>query len=209
MDLDEKDECGDTMGIYGYKGDLPKYEDAWSTSAEYSGKQPFELRDLPNAEDKLNRQIGAKYWNVTWNWFTCQKNRKCIHSNSRCDLHPNPECIYENEDGQMVAEDEEGCLEEYKSKGLITKSGNFECQSAIHNSDSPAIKATKVRKLTNCDTTRYCITTWRNVTVINKGTIVKIMATRCDGIPECFNAIDEENCGFSTFENIFTGKPYF
>ena len=48
----------------------------------------------------------------------------------------------------------------------------------------------------------------RNVTIINKGTIVKILATRCDGIPECKDGIDEENCGFSTFETIFTGNPH-
>ena len=41
----------------------------------------------------------------------------------RCDLRPHPKCIYENE-GDMIAEDEEGCEEEYKIKGLIPQSAN-------------------------------------------------------------------------------------
>ena len=109
MDLDENDECGDKYG--------------WATSRRKNGVRKYRI----------------EYVNVTWNWFTCHKNRRCIHSNSRCDLHPNPACIYENEAGQMVAEDEEGCLDEYKSKGLLAKSGNFECESALHNSDTIAI----------------------------------------------------------------------
>ena len=44
----------------------------------------------------------------------------------RCDLRPHPKCIYENDKGEMIAEDEEGCIEEgkYKSKGLIPQSAN-------------------------------------------------------------------------------------
>ena len=42
----------------------------------------------------------------------------------RCDLRPHPECIYKNGKGDMVAEDEEGCTEKYKIKGLIPESAN-------------------------------------------------------------------------------------
>ena len=42
----------------------------------------------------------------------------------RCDLRPHPKCIYENDKGDMLAEDEEGCEEEYKIKGLIDPSAN-------------------------------------------------------------------------------------
>ena len=34
-------------------------------------------------------------------------------------MHPNPECLYKNKDGKIVAEDEEDCLEEYKIKGTV------------------------------------------------------------------------------------------
>ena len=40
----------------------------------------------------------------------------------RCDLRPHPKCIYKNDKGDMLAEDEEGCEEEYKKKGLIPQS---------------------------------------------------------------------------------------
>ena len=83
-----------------------------------------------------NSGYGEKTIDVSWKWFSCYKTGKCIHANSRCDLRPHPDCIYKNEAGQMVAEDEEGCFKEYKSKGLVTKSPNFECQSAEHNSDT-------------------------------------------------------------------------
>ena len=39
----------------------------------------------------------------------------------------------------MVAEDEEGCLKEYKDNGIIDTSANLECDSPVHNNDSAAI----------------------------------------------------------------------
>ena len=78
---------------------------------------------------------------VTWDWFHCEITQKCIHGSNRCDLHPNPECIYEK-GGIMVSEDEEECLEEYKLRGLIQKSAAFECPSLDHNKMSPAIQST-------------------------------------------------------------------
>jgi hypothetical protein len=41
---------------------------------------------------------------------------------SRCDLHPNPECIYpKNVNGKtvLVAEDEENCEDIYRIKGTV------------------------------------------------------------------------------------------
>ena len=58
---------------------------------------------------------------------------------TRCDMHPNPACVYVNDDGERVAEDEEGCLEEYKKKGLVAKSATFQCESPFHNRESPAV----------------------------------------------------------------------
>ena len=84
-----------------------------------------------------NSSCGSQYsyrrsdYDVTWTWFMCKQTGKCIHNTTRCDMHPHPDCLYENEDGEMVAEDEEGCLEEYKRKGLVAKSANFQCQSPI------------------------------------------------------------------------------
>ena len=76
---------------------------------------------------------------VTWTWFMCKNNGKCIDNATRCDLHPNPACIYYNDaTSEMVAEDEEGCLDEYKRKGLVARSANFKCQSPDHNSMSLA-----------------------------------------------------------------------
>ena len=78
---------------------------------------------------------------VTWDWFHCKTTQKCIHASSRCDMHPNPECIFEK-DGVLVSEDEEDCLEEYQLKGLIDKSATFECPSPDHNKNSKAIFST-------------------------------------------------------------------
>ena len=106
---------------------------------------------------------------VDWTWFKCLMTRKCIHIDSRCDLHPNPECIYEK-NGIMVAEDEEGCLDEYKSKGLVARSANLICQSPFHNSLTPAIFSDIYNDGFD-----------HPVTVIPSETIVQILSTRCDG----------------------------
>ena len=134
-------------------------------------------------------------FSVDWTWFKCLKRRKCIHIDSRCDLHPNPECIYEK-NGIMVAEDEEGCLDEYKSKGLVARSANLICQSPFHNSLTPAIFSNV-----------YNIHSYEdeNVTVIPSGTIVQIVSTRCDGFYECFNNEDEYKCGEGEIETTTIG----
>ena len=78
---------------------------------------------------------------VDWTWFYCKETQRCIHNSHRCNLHPHPDCIYEK-DGMRVAEDEEGCFEEYKRKGLIEDSANFICQSQLHNEISVDIFST-------------------------------------------------------------------
>ena len=127
---------------------------------------------------------------VDWTWFKCLKTRKCIHIDSRCDLHPNPECIYEK-NGIMVAEDEEECLDEYKRKGLLARSASLKCQSPYHNSLTPAIFSYVF------DSNSWNIL---NMTVIPSGTIVQIVSTRCDGYYECFNNEDEYKCGEGDIE---------
>ena len=137
------------------------------------------------------------YITVDWTWFSCLKTRKCIHINSRCDLHPHPDCIYEK-DGLLVAEDEEDCFEEYKKKGMVPKSANLICQSPSHNSMSPAILST----VFNFTTNEYMF----NVSIISKGTMVNTMGTRCDGKFDCWNNVDEYKCGYTTFEYFLIGK---
>ena len=46
---------------------------------------------------------------VDWKWFACTHTKKCIHFNNRCDSHPHPDCIYKNDHGLLVSEDEEDC----------------------------------------------------------------------------------------------------
>ena len=76
--------------------------------------------------------------NVSWTWFHCKTTQRCIHNSHRCNLHPHPDCIYEK-DGLRVAEDEEGCLTEYKRKDFIQESANFVCQSRAHNQQSEPV----------------------------------------------------------------------
>ena len=138
---------------------------------------------------------------TSWLWFECINNKKCIYIDSRCDMHPHPACIYEK-DGVMVAEDEEGCLDEYKRKNLVSKKVNVICSSGSpdHNAMSPAVMAT----------------TWDgfnvefiDVIVIPKGTTVQIPGIRCDGILNCWDGIDEKYCGGMTFLQTFEiGKQF-
>ena len=168
---------------------------------------------------------------VTWLWFKCEVNQKCIHPKSRCDLHPHPACVYNNtetgknktETGEMVAEDEEGCLKEgkegkYFSNSLIDTSANLECESPIHNNNSTAIAIHS----TFFNWTKFVATEKEegyseaekksyenNVIVIEAGTTVQIQAVKCNGISECWKGVDEADCGFSTFETMFYGNLYF
>ena len=99
----------------------------------------------------------------SWQWFHCRNTQKCIHIDSRCDMHPNPECIYEK-GGIRVAEDEEGCFDEYKRKGLVAKSAKMICSSPDHNNMSPIVTSN------NFNGVQY----YFNVTVIPSGTTVQI-----------------------------------
>ena len=43
------------------------------------------------------------------------------------------------------------------------------------------------------------------IPVINNGIVVEIQSTRCNGIKECWDNVDELECGFSTSFTIFVG----
>ena len=136
---------------------------------------------------------------TSWIWFHCRNTQKCIHIDSRCDLHPNPHCIYEK-DGIMVAEDEEDCIDEYVRKGLVAKTANFICSSPDHNTMSPAVISTT---FTTPNTYNY------NVTVIPSGTTVQIQSVKCDGIFNCWDGLDEKLfCGFTSFQTVGIGKQF-
>ena len=98
----------------------------------------------------------------------------------------------------MVGEDEEGCLEEYKTNGLVAPSATFPCQSKTHNKESPAILSTIYSYVPN-----------PNVLVIMEGVIVNILSTRCDGIFECLSGKDEDGCGIKRWLTILTGNLYY
>ena len=138
---------------------------------------------------------------VTWDWFHCKTTQKCIHVSSRCDMHPNVECIYEK-DGVMLSEDEEDCYKEYKRKGLIRRSASFECPSLDHNKMSLAIQATVLNSSNGDYDSHYEY----HVTVIPAGVVVQIQTTRCDGKIECWNGEDEEMCGYNTFVTLGAGN---
>ena len=96
-------------------------------------------------------------------------------------------------------EDEEGCFDEYQRKNLVSKKVNVICSNGSHdhNTMSPAVMAI---------TYDISIYQYINVTVIPKGTTVQIPGVRCDGILDCWDGIDEEFCGFNSFQTVGIGK---
>jgi hypothetical protein len=170
----------------------------------------FRHKDFISGEWKIENMT------VDWKWFRCEVNKKCIHPKSRCDLHPHPACVYNNtETGknktEMVAEDEEGCLKEYKVNGLIETSANLECDSPVHNNDTAAIVINSTLfNWTKYDATKKRSTSYKNnVIVIEAGTTVQIQAVKCNGISECWKGVDDSDCGFSTFETMIFGNTCF
>ena len=170
----------DGCGMYGDNSDISvKLQSEDSSSPPSCGNIYFDRSGLD--------------YSVTWQWFVCEKSQTCIHIDNRCDLHPHPDCLYKG-----IAEDEEDCIDEYKRKNLIQKSANFKCPSAIHNSKTSPIKA-NVFDWTIEDVIE-------DVTIVAAGITVTITATICDGIPECFNKLDELFCGFTKTKTILIGK---
>ena len=69
---------------------------------------------------------------------------------------------------------------------MVPKSANLKCQSIAHNEKSPATLATIYRGRDTYD---------HNIKIIDEGVVVMTLATRCDGIVECFGREDENGCG--------------
>ena len=123
------------------------------------------------------------------------RTKKCIHPDTRCDLHPHPACTYLNKKGEKVAEDEENCNEEYINKGLVPRTVNMECVSPIHSIDSPAIRNYPYN-LTDEENWNFMrkLNWLLQLQLIPKGTIVHTLATKCDGHKECWQGKDELYC---------------
>ena len=78
--------------------------------------------------------------------------------------------------GEMVGEDEEGCLEDYKTNGLVAPSATFPCQSKNHNKKSPAILSTIFNYTRKVQGSR--VGYMHDILIIPIGTIVNILSTR-------------------------------
>ena len=99
---------------------------------------------------------------------------------------------------------------DYLFKYLITYF-KFECQSALHNKDSPSVISSALNwKTYNAAGYRSGSHSkhYQNLTVIPQGVIVRILGTRCDGVPNCWNKIDENNCGFSELITVLIGNLF-
>ena len=187
----------------------------WGDPHETFGCQDkSDISQKMTATDASNLTCGDAYkqnnpnnpdWSVDWTWFACHQTQKCIHIDSRCDLHPNIECVYVR-NGVLVAEDEEECFDEYKRKGLISNSANFICQSPLHNTKTPTVLSNMAWWVLNLVDSVWYIRYAHNVSIIPEGTKVEIKATRCNGVSECWNNEDEEGCGLRQFETILTGN---
>ena len=86
----------------------------------------------------------------------------CFKNTTLCDQHP---ACDPGEDTGDVAQDEFGCFETYKEKGLTPKDATYKCQSVHHNEES---------KKAN----------------LSLG-IVMIEAVCCDGNPTCWKRPDQ------------------
>ena len=105
-----------------------------------------------------------------------------------------------------MAEDEEDCFDDYKWKGLVAKSANLVCQSPNHNVMSPSIQSLAFN-FTAWNIAQYVtMSMYYNFTVLPTGIVVQILATHCNGIIECWNGEDEENCGSTYFKTVSIGK---
>ena len=84
-----------------------------------------------------------------------------------------------NDKDEMVGEDEEGCLEDYKTNGLVAPSATFPCQSETHNKESPAIQSTIFNRT---EVQGSFVGYMYDILIIPIGTIVNIFSTRCNRV---------------------------
>ena len=87
----------------------------------------------------------------------------------------------------------------------------FECHSPVHNKDSSSVISSVLNWTTYIEAGQNFGNIkqhYQNLTVIPQGVIVSILGTRCDGIPDCWNKVDEDNCGYSQLITFLIGNLF-
>ena len=84
----------------------------------------------------------------------------------------------------------------------MPQSASLECESLSHNQMSKPIIQ---KEIWNFTLHEYV----ENATVLVGKVIVMTQGTRCDGIINCYDAIDEKDCGSSTLDTFFIGKIFY
>ena len=85
----------------------------------------------------------------------------------------------------------------------------FECHSPLHNKNSSSVISSALNWTTFIAAGRSNIEEhYQKITVIPQGVIVSILGTRCDGIPDCWNKVDEDNCGYSQLKTFLMGNLF-
>ena len=111
--------------------------------------------------------------------------KTCYKKVNLCDQHP---VCDPGEGTDDIAQDEFGCFEKYKEKGLTSKDATHQCQSVHHNEASVAAN-------------------------LSLG-IVMIEAVPCDGNPTCWKpanqdlASDESFCDNDLLTKCVPGERY-
>jgi len=142
-------------------------EHVWNTPSETEGKL-FGEELWP----KYVKDSRTGLWMVAVSEESCKFSKgfvckvkgvdTCFQNINRCDQHP---VCDPGEGTGDIAQDEFGCFEEYKEKGLTPKDATHQCQSVHHN------KASMEAGLSSG--------------------IVMIEAVLCDGIPTCWKRPDQ------------------
>ena len=84
----------------------------------------------------------------------------------------------------------------------------FECHSPLHNKDSQSVISSAMNWTAYLAAGGEIWEHYQNLTVIPRGVIVSILGTRCDGIPDCWNKVDEDNCGYSQLKTFLMGNLF-
>ena len=90
---------------FGCEDNSDKVKDANTSNTDNPCGEEYSYYDFDFDQEKWITEIGK----ATWEWFHCKKTEKCIPFQLRCDSHPHPSCIYNDDNNKTYAEDEENC----------------------------------------------------------------------------------------------------